>query len=287
MSDLLCYKTMPVWTAQTLPAAFQRRHNTKEGTWAQLAIHRGDLLFQVLNEQDEVLEEYACSAVHPPPRIAPQQWHRIASVSDDIACQLSFLCSAEDYFAKKHRLTRTHSAVIEALRHVAPGRALDLGCGNGRNALYLALKGFEVTAWDRDEASLGNLARIAGEENLSSLTTARVDLNDAVIDAQYDFILSTVVMMFLQPQAVPALIRRMQQATAPGGYNLIVAAIDSPDMPSPIPFPFLFKPGELRDAYADWTLLEYNENPGELHKLDAQGNRIRLRFATLLARRPA
>jgi tellurite methyltransferase len=34
-------------------------------------------------------------------------------------------------------------------------------------------------------------------------------------------------------------------------------------------------------------LLKYNEEVGELHRTDANGNRIKLRFATMLARKPA
>jgi tellurite methyltransferase len=52
-------------------------------------------------------------------------------------------------------------------------------------------------------------------------------------------------------------------------------------------FPFAFKSGELSEYYAGWELLKYNEDVGELHRTDAQGNRIKLRFATLFARKPA
>ncbi len=70
-----------------------------------------------------------------------------------------------------------------------------------------------------------------------------------------------------------------------GGHNLIVAAMDTEDYPCPLPFPFTFSPGELKHYYRDWEILKYNEDVGQLHKTDANGNRISLRFATLLARK--
>lgn len=48
----------------------------------------------------------------------------------------------ENYFTDKYGMTRTHSEVLHAATLIAPGRALDLGCGNGRNSLYLAANGF-------------------------------------------------------------------------------------------------------------------------------------------------
>ncbi|CDN00450.1 TPA: tellurite resistance methyltransferase TehB [Klebsiella quasipneumoniae] len=192
-----------------------------------------------------------------------------------------------DYFSEKYGLTRTHSEVLHAATMVPPGRALDLGCGNGRNSLYLAANGFTVTAWDKNAMSINNLETIRAAEGLDNLQTAVKDLNSLTFDGEYDLILSTVVMMFLEAGAIPGLIANMQRCTAAGGYNLIVAAMDTEDYPCTVGFPFAFKPDELREYYRGWELLKYNEDVGELHRTDASGNRIKLRFATLLARNPA
>ncbi|EPH0213602.1 tellurite resistance methyltransferase TehB [Klebsiella oxytoca] len=193
----------------------------------------------------------------------------------------------ENYFTDKYGMTRTHSEVLHAATLIAPGRALDLGCGNGRNSLYLAANGFDVTAWDKNPASIGNLESIRQAEGLENLRTAIKDLNALSFDGEYDFILSTVVMMFLDAQTIPGLIANMQRCTKPGGYNLIVAAMDTDDYPCTVGFPFAFKPGELSHYYQGWAFLKYNEDVGELHRTDANGNRIKLRFATMLARKPA
>lgn len=189
----------------------------------------------------------------------------------------------ENYFTEKYGLTRTHSDVLYAATQVAPGKTLDLGCGNGRNSLYLAANGYDVTAWDKNPMSIQNLLSIREAEGLENLQAAVKDLNTLTIDGEYDFILSTVVMMFLESSTIPRLIPNMQRCTKPGGYNLIVAAMDTDDFPCTVGFPFAFKAGELKNYYEGWDLLKYNEDVGELHRTDENGNRIKLRFATMLA----
>ncbi|WP_054180071.1 tellurite resistance methyltransferase TehB [Trabulsiella odontotermitis] len=193
----------------------------------------------------------------------------------------------ENYFTDKYGLTKTHSEVLHAATIVPPGKTLDLGCGNGRNSLYLAANGFDVTAWDKNPLSINNLETIRYEEGLDNLRTAVKDLNTLSFDGEYDFILSTVVLMFLEAKTIPGLIDNMQRCTKAGGYNLIVAAMDTEDYPCTVGFPFTFKAHELSDYYTGWELLKYNEEVGELHRTDANGNRIKLRFATMLARKPA
>ncbi|MGL4725889.1 MAG: tellurite resistance methyltransferase TehB [Scandinavium sp.] len=193
----------------------------------------------------------------------------------------------ENYFTEQYGLTRTHSEVLHAATKVTPGKTLDLGCGNGRNSLYLAANGFDVTAWDKNPMSISTLESIRQKEGLENLQTAEKDLNTLSFDGEYDFILSTVVMMFLQADTIPGLIANMQRCTKPGGWNLIVAAMDTEDYPCNVGFPFAFKEGELKNYYAGWAFDRYNEDVGELHRTDAEGNRIKLRFATMLARKPA
>lgn len=50
----------------------------------------------------------------------------------------------------RYGLNPAHSEVVEACLHVEPCQMLDMGCSNGRNALYLSQQGFNVTAVDNN-----------------------------------------------------------------------------------------------------------------------------------------
>ena len=289
MQDLICYKELPVWTAQTIPQGFKKQHNTKAGTWAKLKIYQGELRFAFLDEVGVVQSEWVFTAEQQPPFIEPQAWHKIVSTSDDIECQLQFYCTPQDYFYKKYQLSPTHSEILAATPYLQGGRALDVGCGQGRNALYLSQlsqHSFEVDAWDVNVSSLQKLQQIIDAEGIQNIYVQQRDLNtDPSITGTYDFICCTVVMMFLQAKTVKPLIAQMQQATNVNGFNLIVCAMDTSELPAQADFPFAFKTGELSALYKGWNIVKYNENVGELHRVDAKGNRIKQHFATLLAQR--
>lgn len=285
MNNLICYKTLPIWNANTLPELFRQKHNTQVGTWAKLQIIKGSIEFEMLTEQGEIISTHYFNVQQQPPFISPQQWHRIAKVSDDLQCQLAFYCLPEDYTQKKYQMTKTHSEVIAATKIIPAGKALDLGCGAGRNSLYLQLLGFDVTAVDKSELSIDNLQQIISQDDLKHIKAMVYDINQANLQGEYDFIVSTVVMMFLQPDSIPAIIENMQKITKSGGYNLIVSAMSTADYPCPVGFSFTFKEDQLRQYYQDWEILKYNEDVGQLHKTDIHGNRIKLRFATLLAKK--
>ena len=289
MQELICYKELPVWTAQTIPQGFKNQHNTKAGTWAKLKIYQGELKFAFLDEAGVVQSEHIFSAEQQPPFIEPQAWHKIVSTSEDLECQLQFYCTPQDYFYKKYQLSPTHSEILAATPYLQGGRALDVGCGQGRNALYLSQlsqHSFEVDAWDVNASSLQKLQQIIDAEGIHNIHLQQRDLNaDPSITGTYDFICCTVVMMFLQAKTVKPLIAQMQQATKVNGFNLIVCAMDTPNLPAQADFPFAFKTGELSALYDGWNIVKYNENVGELHRVDAKGNRIKQHFATLLAQK--
>lgn len=201
-------------------------------------------------------------------------------------CLLRFYCTPQDYFYKKYQLTPTHSEILAATPYLQGGRALGVGCGQGRNSLYLNQQGYEVDAWDVNPQSLQKLQQIIEAEGIQKIHVQQRDLNaDQSITGKYDFICCTVVMMFLEAKTVKPLIQQMQQATNINGFNLIVCAMDSDDIPAQSDFPFTFKAGELNALYEGWKIVKYNENVGELHRVDAEGNRIKQHFATLLAQK--
>lgn len=295
--DLLTYKTLPIWTHNTIPTIFRRGHNTQPGVWAQLDILKGNLELAITHEDGRTEQTLTLHAGQNAPFIPPRHGHYIQKASDDMRCQMRFLCTAEDYTVKKYGLIPPHSELVTALsdlRIPARARTLDVGCCHGRNALYLALKGYTVDALDISTEALMAVQTAAQAEGWQQRVHVQLcDLNRAaqgqvVLEGSYDLVLCTVVLMFVQRAAVRPIIEQMQAATVPGGRNLIVCAMDTPDAPCTQPFAFTFAPGELSDLYrqAGWELCKYNEDFGHLHQLNEHGEPISMRFATLVARKP-
>ena len=210
MEKLVAYKRMPVWDKDTMPEAVQRKHNTKVGTWGKITVLKGTLKFIELTEDGEDLAEHLFEAGADNPMAQPQAWHRVEATTDDVEWYLEFYCKAEDCFPKKYNSNPVHSEVLEAMDTVKPCKALDLGCGQGRNALFLAQHGFDVTAVDQNELSLEILQSIVEQEDLE-MPVGIYDINSASIGQTYDFIVSTVVLMFLQADRIPAIIQNMQE----------------------------------------------------------------------------
>lgn len=293
MTELKAYKVLPRWSAQTLPPGFRKKHNTKEGTWGRLTVFAGAFRFDELDESGEVIRTRVLDANAGPQLVAPESWHKVAPESDDLECQLEFLCTPERYFEKKYQLTAPHSEVVALMPHLedAGGNSvLDLGSGRGRNSFYLASRGFRVTAVDQSESAIETLREIQTEEKLD-VTSHIYDINRAkladVMDGdEVDHLVSTVVFQFLNPDHVSTIIEDAKAATRRGGIHLIVAPVTSAEVPCTLAFPFLFQRGELREAYGDWDVVRYEEALGEFHRTDESGRRHQAEFATLVARKP-
>ncbi len=102
--------------------------------------------------------------------------------------------------------------VLRENLHLLParGRALDLACGTGGNALLLAERGLDTEAWDISPVGLAVLQRTAAARSLA-ITTREVDLAHATLPrAAFDLI---VVSRFLERALCPAI----ADALRPGG----------------------------------------------------------------------
>ena len=181
----------------------------------------------------------------------------------------------------RYGLNPAHSEVVEACKIIEPCDVLDMGCSNGRNAVYLGQRGFNVTAIDANPGAIDMLQSIINEEDMDNIKAHVYDINNASLGENYGFISCTVTLMFIDPTKVDTVITDMHKRTLAGGYNLIVCAMNTEENPCPVRFPFTLKSGQLREAYAGWELIKYKEDVGTMH------NGAKLQFATLLARKPS
>jgi SAM-dependent methyltransferase len=101
---------------------------------------------------------------------------------------------------------------------LAPGRALDLAAGEGRNAIWLARQGWEVIAVDFSQTALDKGRRLAGAV---PLTWIRADVTTWRPDGEFD--LSLIAYLQLPAPQRAAAVRNAVDALAPGGTFLLVA----------------------------------------------------------------
>lgn len=123
--------------------------------------------------------------------------------------------------------------VAAELAELAPGRALDVACGEGRNAIWLASRGWHATGLDFSPAAIERAVRLADEAGVADRTSFRVA--DVIAETSRDTggkpglptagAFDVVIVAYLQ---LPALARRiaLRRAAAwlaPGGTLLVVA----------------------------------------------------------------
>lgn len=80
---------------------------------------------------------------------------------------------------------------------VEPGKALDLGCGDGANSIFLAKQGFEVESIDIKEDYVENLKNLSKKEGLS-LKVKKEDIREFGFDKEYDLILAVNSLQFMK-----------------------------------------------------------------------------------------
>jgi len=110
--------------------------------------------------------------------------------------------------------------LVAELDGLAPGRALDLACGEGRNAVWLAQRGWQVTGVDFSEVGLAKAAQLAESRGVE-VDWVAADLLDYRPPAGLDLV---IAFYFQVPDDERRLVlSRAAEALAPGGTVLVVA----------------------------------------------------------------
>ncbi|MFD4628479.1 methyltransferase domain-containing protein [Streptomyces sp. NPDC058284] len=117
---------------------------------------------------------------------------------------------------------RPNTRLVEMVSALPPGDALDLGCGGGGDALWLAGRGWRVTALDVSDVAITRLGRLARARGLSERITARQhDARASLPGLELDLVTAHY---FQTPyeQDRSAILRAAARLLRPGGLLLVV-----------------------------------------------------------------
>lgn len=113
---------------------------------------------------------------------------------------------------------RPNDAVVAEIAGLTPGRALDVGCGEGGDARWLAARGWRVTAVDISRVALARAAALADD---TGITWRHLDLvAEAPEVSGYDLVSAQY---FVFPRACEQVLERVLAAVAPGGTLLVTS----------------------------------------------------------------
>lgn len=286
---LILYKQLTLDNKDKLKF-FLEKHSTKEGTWGLLQLKNGEIDFIMLDGADQTLAEFRKDKKNPLMEIPPAAWHKIRLLSDNFTGIIQFYCQPHRYFSKKYNLNNVHQDLYYAYNTYFPQnrhlKILDVGCGSGRNLLYLALLGHQITGIDINNSALRSIKDISEKENLNNVQLVHHDLNKPLtLTEGYDAVISLVTLQFLKTQHILSLLQELQMATLDKGLHLIVTPIKADLYKFPDSFSYLPGSKELYKLYqnAGWSILEYKESVAQLHRLDEAGKPIQGMFALLVA----
>lgn len=146
------------------------------------------------------------------------------------------------------------------LSYLKSGKILDLGCGDGKNSLYLAQKNpnYEITSVDFSKVACQKLNDKAFEYLVNGrIKTINADLNNYSIKENYDCIISTFTFHLLNKKTVSRIISEIQTQTNRGGFNFIIAFTNLQNIPND--YISTFEINELKNLYSksNWQIVEY------------------------------
>ena len=147
--------------------------------------------------------------------------------------------------------------IMKILPPVKPYRVLDMGCGEGKDAVFFAKCGYSVTAFDISEQGIEKAKRLA-EHNKVEVGLFKADIFDYCPDRSYDVIFSSGMLHFIPEPRRQEICDSLKSHTADGGINAMNVFVKkpfitrAPDSTRDEDKRHPWRSGELFGYYHDW-----------------------------------
>jgi tellurite methyltransferase len=137
-----------------------------------------------------------------------------------------------------------------------PLKLLDIGCGEGRNAIFFARNGYEVSAFDLSQKGVEKTEILANRCKVQ-VKLFQADLNQFRLTDEYDILFSTGVLHYIPAPIRYEVLQNYKQFTKQGGLNVFSVFVTKPFIPKAPdhePTAQSWISGELFTYYHDWRI---------------------------------
>ena len=152
---------------------------------------------------------------------------------------------------------------LEAIKLMPPDRhikVIDIGCGEGKDAVFLARCGYDVSAFDLSSSGIEKVKLLAEKANVS-VNAFTADILEYRLECHYDILYSSGVLHYIRPELHNEIIENYKAHTNENGLNIFNVFIEKPFV---LPAPekeeaWLWHSGQLLTYYRDWLIEDFSE----------------------------
>lgn len=138
---------------------------------------------------------------------------------------------------------------------------IDIGCGEGRDSIFFARNGYQVTGFDYSAEGIKKSIAWAEELNLS-IDFFQADINGYRLEKPYDVLFASGALHYIPQHLRKEIISNYKHFTVPGGVHAFMVPIDKPFIaknPQDDPLEQDWLSGEILTYYHDWEIVFFSE----------------------------
>ncbi|MCL1940410.1 MAG: methyltransferase domain-containing protein, partial [Synergistaceae bacterium] len=135
-------------------------------------------------------------------------------------------------------------------------KLLDIGCGEGKDAVFFARCGYDVSAFDISEAGLEKTKRLADKARVN-VRTFRANLWDHRLDENYDVLYSSGVLHYIKPELRDEIMSDYKSRVNENGIAAFQVFVEKPFIappPEKEEHSYFWKSGQLFTYFYDWYI---------------------------------
>jgi len=116
---------------------------------------------------------------------------------------------------------KPYPLLLKYIDKIPSGNALDIGCGEGRNSIFLESHGFNVDAIDNEKEAIKKLKKYIKEKNIKNIKPQLININNFKFkNNKYTIVTSFHVLDFLKLSEIEKLIKKLKKSVKKKGYLL-------------------------------------------------------------------